>query len=50
MLGSKIYALTLLWAVAFTAAAQSGEAPQKQKTHRDWPVWVIPADSGKPVT
>ncbi|GEM_PF-2197566 len=49
MLGSKIYALTLLWAVAFTAAAQSGEAPQKQKTHRDWPVWVIPADSGKPV-
>ena len=49
MLGSKIIALTLLWAAAFTAAAQSGEAPQKQKTHRDWPVWVIPADSGKPV-
>lgn len=49
MLGSKIYALTLLWAAALTAAAQSGEAPQKQKTHRDWPVWVIPADSGKPV-
>ena len=49
MLGSKIFALTLLWAAAFTAAAQSGEAPQKQKTHRDWPVWVIPADSGKPV-
>jgi hypothetical protein len=48
MLGSKIIALTLLWAAAFTAAAQSGEAP-KQKTHRDWPVWVIPADSGKPV-
>ena len=49
MLGNKIIALTLLWAAAFTAAAQSGEAPQKQKTHRDWPVWVIPADSGKPV-
>lgn len=49
MLGSKIIALTLLWAAAFTTAAQSGEAPQKQKTHRDWPVWVIPADSGKPV-
>lgn len=49
MLGNKIFALTLLWAAAFTAAAQSGEAPQKQKTHRDWPVWVIPADSGKPV-
>ena len=49
MLGTKIIALTLLWAAAFTAAAQSGEAPQKQKTHRDWPVWVIPADSGKPV-
>ena len=48
MLGSKIFALTLLWAAAFTAAAQSGEAP-KQKTHRDWPVWVIPADSSKPV-
>ena len=48
MLGNKIFALTLLWAAAFTAAAQSGEAP-KQKTHRDWPVWVIPADSGKPV-
>lgn len=47
MLGSKIFALTLLWAAAFTAAAQSGEAP-KQKTHRDWPVWVIPADSSKP--
>ncbi len=50
MLGSKIIALTLLWAAAFTAAAQSGEAPQKQKTHRDWPVWVIPADSSKPAT
>ena len=50
MLGNKIFALTLLWAAALTAAAQSGEAPQKQKTHRDWPVWVIPADSGKPVT
>ena len=49
MLGNKIFALTLLWAAALTAAAQSGEAPQKQKTHRDWPVWVIPADSGKPV-
>ena len=49
MLGSKIIALTLLWAAALTAAAQSGEAPKKQKTHRDWPVWVIPADSGKPV-
>ena len=49
MLGNKIFVLTLLWAAAFTAAAQSGEAPQKQKTHRDWPVWVIPADSGKPV-
>ncbi len=48
MLGNKIFALTLLWAAALTAAAQSGEAP-KQKTHRDWPVWVIPADSGKPV-
>lgn len=50
MLGSKIFALTLLWAAAFTAAAQSGEAPKKQKTHRDWPVWVIPADSSKPAT
>ena len=50
MLGSKIYALTLLWAVAFTAAAQSSDSvPAKRKTHRDWPVWVIPADSGKPV-
>ena len=49
MLGNKIFALTLLWAAAFTAAAQSGEAP-KQKTHRDWPVWVIPADSSKPAT
>lgn len=50
MLGSKIYALTLLWAAALTAAAQSGDSvPAKQKTHRDWPVWVIPADSGKPV-
>ena len=49
MLGNKIFALTLLWAAALTAAAQSGEAPKKQKTHRDWPVWVIPADSGKPV-
>ena len=50
MLGSKMIALTLLWAAAFTAAAQSGEAPQNQKTHRDWPVWVIPADSSKPAT
>ena len=50
MLGNKIFALTLLWAAALTAAAQSGEAPQKQKTHRDWPVWVIPADSSKPAT
>ena len=50
MLGSKIFALTLLWAAAFTAAAQSGDSvPAKRKTHRDWPVWVIPADSGKPV-
>jgi len=48
MLGNKIFALTLLWAAAFTAAAQSGEAPKKQKTHHDWPVWVIPADSSKP--
>ena len=51
MLGSKIFALTLLWAAAFTAAAQSGDSvPAKRKTHRDWPVWVIPADSGKPAT
>ena len=51
MLGSKIFSLTLLWAAAFTAAAQSGDSvPAKQKTHRDWPVWVIPADSSKPVS
>lgn len=51
MLGSKIFALMLLWAAAFTAAAQSGDSvPAKQKTHRDWPVWVIPADSSKPVS
>lgn len=49
MLGSKIIATAVLWAAAFTAAAQSSGSA-KQKTHRDWPVWVIPADSSKPVT
>jgi hypothetical protein len=51
MLGSKILATAVLWAAAFTVAAQSSDSvPAKQKTQRDWPVWVIPADSSKPVT
>ena len=46
--------MTALWVAAFTATAQSaGSAPSAKdggKTTRNWPVWVIPADSSKPVT
>lgn len=48
MLGSKILTIAVLWAAAFTAAAQSADSA-KHKTHRDWPVWVIPGDSSRPV-